>query len=227
MEAIILAGGLGTRLQNAVPNLPKCMAPINGVPFLKYVIDWLQQNGVNSFIFSLGYRHQDVTNYLDAAYPQLCKKYVIEQEPLGTGGAIVLACKAATKPNVIVTNGDTLFKIDIEGLLQTHITSNACCTLALKPMLHFDRYGVVELNPQHQITMFKEKQQYDKGLINGGFYMINTTKFLANTYPEKFSFEQQYLEPQVALHNIYGFVDEGYFIDIGIPDDYKKAANEL
>src|SRR5690349_9693610 len=122
-EAIILAGGLGTRLRSAVPDLPKCMAPINGKPFLKYVIDHLSSEGINKFVFSLGYKHEAVVEYLQKAFPALKYEVALEEEPLGTGGAIKLALHYAKEKCVIVTNGDTLFKVDINSLSRVHTSS--------------------------------------------------------------------------------------------------------
>ena len=102
-EAIILAGGLGTRLRSAVPDLPKCMAPVNGKPFIGYVIDNLQKQGVNKFILSLGYMSDAIISYINTDYPSLNVQFAIEKEPLGTGGAIYLSCTKATEQHVFVT----------------------------------------------------------------------------------------------------------------------------
>ncbi len=112
-EAIILAGGLGTRLREAVPDLPKCMAPVAGRPFLFHVINYLRSHGVEKFIFSLGYKHEVIEEYLRTHFATLAYSCAIEAEPLGTGGAIQLACRQATEKDVIVVNGDTLFKADL------------------------------------------------------------------------------------------------------------------
>jgi len=226
-EAIILAGGLGTRLRSAVPDLPKCMAPVNGRPFLAYVIDYLQQQGVEKFILSLGYKHEIITAFIKKQYPKLDVEYSIEAEPLGTGGAIRYACLKTSESNVIATNGDTLFKIDTAKLYGFHAMCGANCTLSLKPMKNFDRYGVVELNKDYSIKSFKEKQQYEEGLINGGLYILNTKKFLAEYLPLKFSFEKDYLEALYTQRRMYGVVQDEFFIDIGIPEDYERAQREL
>src|SRR5690349_17838421 len=107
-EAIILAGGLGTRLRSAVADLPKCMAPVDGIPFIHFIVAFLKKEGIEHFIFSLGYKNEVVTNYLDTTFPQINKTYIIEPEQLGTGGAIKKAVSAAVGENVIVVNGDTL-----------------------------------------------------------------------------------------------------------------------
>src|SRR4030095_845211 len=144
-EVIILAGGLGTRLRGVVPDLPKCMAPVAGQPFLKHVIRYFLSQGIERFIFSLGYMHEVIEEFLNVEFPTLNLQCSIEQEPLGTGGAIQRACRRATETNVIVVNGDSLFKVDVQKSFTSHIDSEAECTLLLKPMKNFDRYGVVEL----------------------------------------------------------------------------------
>jgi D-glycero-alpha-D-manno-heptose 1-phosphate guanylyltransferase len=226
-QAIILAGGLGTRLRSAVPNLPKCMAPVNGKPFIAYVINELQQQGIHSFILSLGYKSEAIIEYVTNQYPNLHIQFSIEEEPLGTGGAIQLACTKATTPNVVVCNGDTLFKVNMNELSNFHVHHKAHCTLTLKPMQKFERYGVVTLNNDASISSFKEKKFYETGLINGGVYALNVHSFLQEQLPEKFSFEKEYLETMYHQRNLVGLVQQGYFIDIGIPEDFEKAQNDF
>ena len=224
-QAIILAGGLGTRLRDTVPDLPKCMAPVAGKPFLFYVINYLRLQGVEQFIFSLGYKHEIIEEYLNTEFSTLNYQCSIEQEPLGTGGAIRLACKLANEKNILIANGDTLFKIRLTDLATAHENNNANCTLALKPMHNFDRYGVVELARDGSILSFKEKRFYTQGLINGGIYLLNRENFLQREWPEKFSFEKDYLEKKDS--RLFGVVQDHYFIDIGIPEDYDRAQTEL
>ncbi len=226
-ECIILAGGLGTRLREAVPELPKAMAPVAGRPFLSYVINYLRMQGVQQFIFSLGYRSEAIIDYLEKEYPLLQYKCVVEEEPLGTGGAIQLAMKEAVTEQVLVVNGDTIFEVDLEGLAAFHDSVKAECTLALKPMKNFDRYGLVEIDEAGQVISFREKQYYDEGFINGGVYLVNHQSFFRHSFPQKFSFEKDYLEPHAAKGVLYGKLDEGYFIDIGIPGDFQKADRDF
>jgi len=222
-EAIILAGGLGTRLRSAVPDLPKCMAPVNGKPFIGYVIEYLKTQGITTFILSLGYKSEAITDYIYSTYPSLNVKVVIEEEPLGTGGAIKLACSKAIEQNVLVTNGDTLFSVDIQKLIQYHLQSQSNCTLSLKPMSNFDRYGVVELTETGRIASFNEKKYYDKGLINGGLYILNVANFLNIPSEQKFSFEKDFLEAYFQTVPMFGQEQDAYFIDIGIPKDFQQA----
>ncbi|MFT3678841.1 MAG: nucleotidyltransferase family protein [Ferruginibacter sp.] len=227
MEAIILAGGLGTRLRSVVNDLPKCMAPVAGKPFLHYVIQQLLNQGVDRFIFSLGYMHEAIEQFIKINYPSLNYKIALEDEPLGTGGAIQLAAKLASEKNVLVLNGDTMFTADVNALSEFHTKHHAACSIVLKPMTDFDRYGAVLLNKDHAVVSFKEKQFYTEGCINGGVYMLNVPRFLQEDLPVKFSFEKDYLEKQVGKQKLYGIVQDKYFIDIGIPEDYARAQKEF
>lgn len=227
VTAIILAGGLGTRLRSVVSDVPKCMAPVNGIPFLHYVIEYLKNQGVEKFIFSIGYLSEAIEHFLSLNHSSLHYQLSVEEEPLGTGGAIYLALQKSTAENVFALNGDTLFKADLHALHQLHIRKQAACSLALKPMRQFDRYGVVELDENNCISSFKEKKYYENGLINGGIYLINRPQFLARPFPQKFSFEKDYLESTVEEGTLYGIEQDEYFIDIGIPQDYEKAQKDL
>lgn len=226
-EAIILAGGLGTRLRSAVSDVPKCMAPVAGKPFLEFVMQHLLHQGVRKLIFSLGYKHEVITGYVNTHYPALDKSFAVEEEPLGTGGAIRLACNYTAGRQVLVVNGDTLFNININQLAQAHAHNNADCTLALKPMQDFNRYGVVELHNDCTIASFKEKQHYTEGLINGGIYALHVNAFVQEAFPQKFSFEKDYLEALYHQRKMCGDIQNEYFIDIGIPEDFERAQLEL
>ncbi len=227
LECIILAGGLGTRLRSEVSDLPKCMAPVGGKPFLQYLIDYLVAQGVTHFIFSVGYMHQSIESFIHNQYPHLHCHFSLEQEPLGTGGAIKLAIQYATQANILILNGDTLFFAPLKALMQFHHQHDNDCTLSLKPMKDFDRYGVVEINQHSSIQSFREKQFYSAGLINGGVYALNVVSFRRIPFPEKFSFEKEYLEKYHASHKMMGIPLDSYFIDIGIPEDYQRAQLEL
>ena len=227
VEAVILAGGLGTRLRSVVAELPKCMAPVAGRPFIDFVMEALMAQGIQRFILALGYRSEAIVEHVQKTYPQLQIKYSIEDEPLGTGGAIRRALSLAHSSAAVVANGDTLFPVDLKKGLQLLADNNADCVLHLKPMENFDRYGVVELNDQKAITAFQEKKHYEQGLINGGVYLMNVPAFLNENLPTKFSFEKEYLEALFTKRKMYGEVQDAYFIDIGIPADFERAQIEL
>lgn len=203
------------------------MAPVNGEPFLHYVIKYLQQQGITHFIFSLGYKHETISSWLAENYARMDYSIVLEDEPLGTGGAILKSCEAVRGKHAIVTNGDTLFSASLPALANAHLKGNANCTLALKPMQNFDRYGVVTMNASGQVTSFLEKKHYDTGLINGGIYALQIDSFRKHLWPDKFSFEKDYLEKQAETGTVYGIEQNAYFIDIGIPEDFERAQDEL
>lgn len=222
-EAIILAGGLGTRLKSEVPDLPKCMAPVAGKPFIDYVIKYLLEQGVNGFIFSLGYKHDVVINHLESTWPNIKYEVAIEKNPLGTGGGIRFASKKVKSKSFFVLNGDTYFDVDLLSMFKNHESNNAQITVALKQMVNFDRYGSVLINQANQICAFREKTSVDSGLINGGIYLLKKSLIEEISVEDPFSFEKEVLEKYIHKNCIYGFVSDGYFIDIGIPEDFKKA----
>ncbi|HUQ67270.1 MAG TPA: nucleotidyltransferase family protein [Flavitalea sp.] len=226
-EAIILAGGLGTRLRSAVPDLPKSMAPVAGKPFISYVIKYYQRQGIEKFIFSLGYKHELIEQFLHKEFNTLSYSVIVEPEPIGTGGAIYQGCLNATTYQVLILNGDTFFETDIRSLSLFHEKNNADCTLCLKEMTNTDRYGVVEMSDDGRIISFKEKNFYERSVINGGVYALNVSSLINEKMPQKFSFEKDFFEKYYMHKKIYGLKQNGYFIDIGIPDDFERAQTDF
>jgi len=226
-EVIILAGGLGTRLQPVLPDVPKCMAPINGTPFISYLINYLKEQGIEKFIFALGFKAELVKAYLEQSHADLNFVCSIEPKPLGTGGALKLAATLTTEEDVLVVNGDTFFKVNVKLLSKFHTIKNAACTVALQYMKNFDRYGAVEVNEKGCITAFKEKQPYASGFVNAGNYMLHIPSFLMEELGEVFSFENDYLEKNIGNNTLFGMEQDAYFIDIGIPEDFEKAQKEI
>lgn len=225
--AIILAGGLGTRLRSVVSEMPKCMAPVNQRPFLDYVIHDLQKNGITHFVFSVGYKSEAIIDHIQINYPQLQADFAIEESPLGTGGAIQHALSFVKEEQVVIVNGDTIFEVDLNKMAEEHVHTTANCTLALKPMTNFERYGVVRINEKNIVKGFEEKKYYSEGLINGGIYILNKNTFLQHHFPAVFSFEKDYLEKYIEKESMQGFVSDAFFIDIGIPEDYERAQQLL
>lgn len=226
MEVIILAGGLGTRLRSVVSEVPKCMAPVGGKPFLWYLLKYLTRFDVDKVILSVGYLREVIFKWIDEVKGEFPFEfdYAVEDEPLGTGGGIKLALDKAKDENVFVLNGDTFFDVDLMQLYDAHIIGKKAITLALKPMLRFERYGTVNMEPiTGTILSFNEKQYCEAGLINGGVYVISKDEPIFEGLGQKFSFETAVLEPQCSRHQLLGVVQDGYFIDIGIPEDYGKA----
>ena len=231
MEAIVLAGGLGTRLRSVVSEVPKCMAPVAGKPFLWYLLTYLARYPeVHRVVLSVGYLREVIFEWIASVSGQFPFPidYAVEEVPLGTGGGIRLALSKCTSDEVLVLNGDTMFDVDLPRMLQAHAERpDAAVTLALKPLQQFDRYGRVSLDAGGVITGFHEKQPCADGLINGGVYLVRRSRLDLSALPERFSFEKEVFEPHVALRDLYGHVSEGFFIDIGIPADYQRAQFEF
>jgi len=225
-EAIILGGGLGTRLQPVVGDLPKSLAPVAGRPFLSYLLENAKKQGIKKFIFALGHKSDQIEAFVKKSLPEGSYVFSTEEEPLGTGGAIYKACSLAEGPNVIVINADTYFGVTYSNLTIVHELRKAACTLALKPMKAFDRYGAVEIEKQ-TVTGFGEKKYHKDGLINGGVYALSVPSLLQKSYPASFSFERDYLEKDYRNGKFKALVSDAYFIDIGIPEDYQRAQEEL
>jgi D-glycero-alpha-D-manno-heptose 1-phosphate guanylyltransferase len=223
MQAIILAGGLGTRLRSVVDHLPKCLAPVAGHPFLYYVITNLERQGIHRIILSVGYLMEPIITYIEQNFSHLDIKFVIETTPLGTGGGIYLACENADTPHVFVLNGDSFFNIDFGAFYEFHKTKKAESSLALKRLQHFDRYGRVIIDEKNRITQFIEKDKCEDGIINGGVYILDRKKFLSRSFPEKFSIENDYFKMFVDDGTFFGMPFDGFFIDIGIPEDFYQS----
>lgn len=227
MEALILAGGLGTRLRGVIGEAPKCMAPVGGRPFLHYLFRYLEREGCTRCVLSLGYKHEAVLAWLADTPPPFEVRWVVEETPLGTGGGIRLALAQTAADDVVILNGDTLFDADLYALHQAHRQRRAEATLALKTLRDFDRYGTVTTTPDGCIEAFEEKKPKARGLINGGVYCIRREAFLQRPFPLAFSFERDYLEAQVHAGSLGGWESPGYFIDIGVPADYERAQTEV
>lgn len=222
MEAIILAGGLGTRLRSVIGDLPKPMAPIGDKPFLWYLLSSLDKYDVKRVILAVGYKYQGIQEFFGVRFGHLDIDYSVEEEPLGTGGGIRWAFNKVTGPQVLILNGDTFFHIDYSRLAEFHLSLKSDLTIALKPMLNFNRYGNV-LTQKSRVVGFEEKNDMESGNINGGVYMANPDLFAGLDLGERFSFEKDFLERYVHQLNFHAYMTEGYFIDIGIPEDYRKA----
>lgn len=230
MEVIILAGGLGTRLRSVVSEVPKCMAPIAGKPFLWYLLKYLTRYDVSRVILSVGYLREVIFRWIEEVGDEFpfSFDYAVEEEPLGTGGGIKLALSKALTQDVVILNGDTFFDVNLNELMDFHKLAPSAVTIALKPMRDFERYGRVIVDTvDGRIVEFKEKEHCEEGMINGGVYVASKLNMPLKDYPEKFSFEKAVLEPLTAQGKIFGLIQGGYFIDIGIPEDYQKAQIEL
>ena len=225
-EAIILAGGFGTRLKSVVSDVPKPMAQVNDIPFLSYLLEQLHNNEFTQVIIAAGYKSEVIESYYGSFFKKFKLVYSVEKEPLGTGGAIFEASSMIESDYFFVLNGDTFFNIDFNNLEEKFTENKSGLMVALKAMVNFDRYGTVTTSGE-RITSFNEKKFCEKGLINGGIYIIDKNWFNQRVDSKVFSFEKDILEKRVVEEQITYYKSDGYFIDIGIPEDYKRAAEEL
>jgi D-glycero-alpha-D-manno-heptose 1-phosphate guanylyltransferase len=227
MEAIIIAGGLGTRLRSEVSEIPKSMALIGSRPFLEYQMDQLISNGISRFILSVGYKSGHIREHFSDQYRNFEIVYAVEESPLGTGGAIKKSMKHVAGDHVVIANGDSLFISDIKAQYQLHLEREADVTLALKPIRKSGRYGKVITGGDGKVSGFREKQSAEEGLINGGLYIFNVGSFRSLDLPERFSIERDFFEARIDELKLFGFISNGYFIDIGIPEDLIRAQYEI
>lgn len=228
MEAIILAGGFGTRLQPVVRDVPKSMALINNRPFLEYQFDYLISMGIHKVILSVGYKREIIMDHFRNQYKTVSIDYAIEEEPLGTGGGIRLSFWKIKSDRAFVLNGDSLFYLDLPLFLKKHLEKKADITLALRKLKQTDRFGRVIFNRNRRITGFSEKDiSAGPGFINGGVYVINKSFLMEPFFRGNFSIEKDCFERYYSTARFFGFPSDGYFLDIGIPEDFNRAQYEF
>lgn len=202
------------------------MATVGERPFLAYVLDQLAAAGFASVVLAVGYRHEAIRAYFGASYRGIALNYSVESEPLGTGGAIRLAWEMARAGDVFVLNGDTYLGLDYRAMLETHRKSKALLTIAVCQVADVSRFGALEIEGGI-VRGFQEKGRSGTGWINAGTYVLGDGLRVRLPAPGAFSFEQQVLMPQVGELRPLAFPASGPFIDIGVPEDYARAAGLL
>lgn len=225
MEAIVLAGGFGTRLRQVVTDVPKPMAPIAGRPFLEIVLSSLARKGFNRMILSLGFMADKISGHFGPHFMGMDMIYVVEDQPLGTGGGVRLAMERAEAGHVFVFNGDTFLDLEVDQLEQRW-------TAHQRPLIvgcmvpDTARYGRL-LAADGVAIGFAEKGVAGAGLINAGCYVLKRSQLETFPVGTAFSFEADYLALAVPAREFDVFVTEGRFIDIGVPEDFLRAQTEL
>jgi D-glycero-alpha-D-manno-heptose 1-phosphate guanylyltransferase len=220
----ILAGGLGTRLREAVADTPKVLAEVNGRPFLTYILDRLADAGAGRVVLCTGYLAERITRTLGGRYRNMKLLYSEEAVPLDTGGALHLALSLLNSDPVLVMNGDSFCDADLLLFTEQHRNSGAAASLVLAQVADVDRYGAVSLAPDNAITRFAEKgNRQGKGLINAGIYLFARSVIEAIPRRRAVSLERDVF-PALIGHGLYGFPQKGRFLDIGIPDDFYAAS---
>jgi D-glycero-alpha-D-manno-heptose 1-phosphate guanylyltransferase len=227
--AIILAGGFGTRLKTIVSDVPKPMAPVNREPFLNFQLRYLKHYGIKKVIVSTGHLAEKIESFYGEHFEGLKMIYSRETTPLGTGGGIRLAMKHCDSKESFVLNGDSFFDVNLFTFYEVHKKQGADVSLALRKVDNASRYGSIEVSSNNRIISFLEKSNWvAPGLINGGTYILNKEIYLNNTKDQvNFSIEKDFFAEQTLKSKMIGFQSDGYFIDIGIPEDYQKAQDDL
>lgn len=219
-EAVVLAGGFGTRLAHVVPDLCKPMAPVAGRPFLRYLLDELASARFERVVIADGYRRDQIESFFGDFYRGMKIVYSPEDIPLGTGGATKRALALCQSDSVFVLNGDTYLNCDFAAM-EKALTRETDAVLAVKRMRNFNRYGTVKLTGSGTVTAFQEKQYCSEGYVNAGVYLMRTGALAA--MPEKFAIERDWLELLAGTGRLHAVECHGNFIDIGVPMDYEHA----
>ncbi len=224
MQAIILAGGAGTRLRSLISDVPKSMAPVAGRPFLEYLLHQLRRDGFTRVVLCAGHLAPQLREHFELGLRWGVEiEYSVEQEPLGTGGALRLALPMLLGDRWLVMNGDSLFDVSLAGLVATHRQASVPATLGLVRVEDAGRYGSIETAADGAVTAFVEKADAaGPGLVNGGLYVIerSTLELIPEGRPA--SLEREVL-PRLVGRGLRGVVLDGFFIDIGVPHDYLRA----
>ena len=222
MTTLLLAGGLGTRLRKIVSNRPKSMAFVANRPFLEYLILQLKRHNLTDIVLCIGYLGEQIQEYFgDGSKWGVHISYSYERKPLGTGGAIKLAEWLIKEDNFLVMNGDSFLDVDLNRLIDYHVKREALATMALVEVEDPGRYGAVEMDENGEIKSFVEKEGSTKSrLINGGIYVLNREFF--GYIPEGTVSLEKEVFPKLIGKGFYGMLTKGYFIDIGVPEDYKR-----
>jgi D-glycero-alpha-D-manno-heptose 1-phosphate guanylyltransferase len=227
MKAIVLAGGLGTRLRGRIVDLPKPMAPVAGRPFLEYVLDRLVLAGIDSITLSVGYRAEVIQEHFKDSYKGVPVQYTFEPEPLGTGGALALAVHGMdTEEPMLALNGDTLLRLNLHKLIRWYAQAPEALAMVLRQVPDAGRYGAIKLD-SGRVIGFEERGLPAPGLINGGVYIMQPRLFEDLGLSGRFSFEVDVLQKHCVHLRPRAYITDAYFIDIGIPEDLDRAGLEL
>lgn len=231
--AIILAGGLGTRLREVVQDRPKPMALVNGLPFLARQISYWISQGIDNFVLSVGYKHEIIIDFFGYEYLGAKIDYAVETRPLGTGGGLFLAMEkiASTSPFLLL-NGDTYFTVELSELVNFSEASSADLTFALFSTADTKRYMGIDVSSSGEVTALKSNAiNKSHHLANGGVYLVSNPLALKDNlydFTKMISFEDEVLpNMHTTGKRLFGLVCEGVFIDIGLPEDYKRSESVL
>ncbi len=224
-EIIVLAGGFGTRIAHLFPDTPKPMIPVGDKPFLIYIFEKIIQENFSKIVLSVGYEKEKIIRYFGASFNNVPIVYSTEDTPLGTGGAIKRATKFCSSSSVFITNGDSLIDLKTQSLLSIKKSNNASIVLTLTDVSDAGRFGKVNITDAGLITSMNSSTKGENNIINAGVYLIS--REVIDEYPKEiFSFENEFLKSEIIRGKVYGYMtNSNFFIDIGVPSDYKKFCN--
>lgn len=223
VPAMILAGGLGTRLRPVISGQPKVLAEVNGRPFLSYLLDQLSDAGARDVVFCSGYLGEHLEQAFGRDYKGIRLSYSREPAPLGTAGALRLASEKIRPGLVMVLNGDSYIDVDLNAFLAFHLQKRALISMVLAEVPDTRRFGRVQLSADEQITFFEDKGSHiGPGLINAGVYLLDT-KGLGSIPTERAVSIEKEVFPSMVGQGLSGFICRGKFIDIGTPETYAEA----
>jgi NDP-sugar pyrophosphorylase family protein len=222
MEAIVLAGGLGTRLRSVLADTPKPLAPVGGRPFLEHLLDSLARGGLARVVLATGYGAELVEQAIGTRYAGMRIDYSREFEPLGTGGALKLAAEQVIVDDFLALNGDTFVDIDLRAMMALHVRLGRPLTVATVEVPDASRYGTLEVEAG-KLVGFRARGTSQAGVINAGVYAIKRELLMQPHLPSRFSFESDLLQKEVGALRPAVFPASGRFIDIGVPQDYARA----
>ena len=221
--AVVLAGGLGTRLRPAVADRPKCLAPVGNTTFLALQLKLLAERGVQRFVLALGHRASQVMHAIEPLCERHAIEPIVEPEPLGTGGAVLNAMDASELDECRVVNGDTWLDADLDALLRPlAIDDDERLRIGCVLVTDRGRYGGIVLGEHGRIAGFEPKGAQGLGLINAGLYRLHRSAFDDHAVGAAFSLETDTLPRRVAEGRVTAVPLEGLFIDIGVPEDYRR-----
>lgn len=226
-EAIVLAGGFGTRLAHVLPDVCKPMALVAGRPFLRFVMDQLAAGGIERVVVADGYRREQIEDFFGGFYRGMDIVYSSEEEPLFTGGAVKQALAKCEGNWAFVMNGDTWLDVDFSAMevMADNAPASVRAVIAVKRMHDFERYGTVDVDGSGVISAFHEKRSCAEGLINAGVYLVRKDALVG--MPRKFSLESDWFEAVVGDNGLMACECTSGFIDIGVPGDYELAQTML
>jgi len=227
ITAAILAGGLGTRLRSVVPDRPKVLADVRGRPFIEYLLEQLDEEGVRSVVLCTGFKGDQVKDRLGTTYRNLTLRYSCEQYPLGTGGALRLALSLLESDLVLVLNGDSFCDAPLDEFASWHAAHRSSATILLARTNNTCRYGSVQVDDEGRILQFSEKTHAQvPGWINAGIYLLSREMIESIPTVREVSIEREVFPGWIG-RGLHGFRSKGLLWDIGVPDAYAQANAEF